>query len=101
MEFLLERRTRLGVTGIGGHVLFKLLRIRTSSFDRLAQLKNGLLTKLLIEGMKTDPIAPVLHKKHIEAINRRMPIIFQHIQQCVNRFVKLRHHYVMRFHLLK
>ena len=97
MEFLLERRTRLGATGIGeeGHVLFKLLRIRTSSFDRLAQLKNGLLTKLLIEGMKTDPIAPVLHKKHIEAINRRMPIIFQHIQQCVNRFVKLRHHFVI------
>jgi len=78
-----------------GHVLFKLLRIRTSSFDRLAQLKNGLLTKLLIEGMKTDPIAPVLHKKHIEAINRRMPIIFQHIQQCVNRFVKLRHYAVI------
>lgn len=59
--------------------------LRTSTFDRLAQLKNGLLTKLLTEAMKTDPLAPILHKKHIEAINRRMPIIFQHIQQCVNR----------------
>ena len=62
-------------------------RIRTSTFERLIQLKNGLLTKLLIEAMKSDPIAPVLHKKHIEAINRRMPIIFQHIQACVNRYV--------------
>lgn len=62
--------------------------IRTSTFERLAQLKNGLLTKLLIEAMKSDPIAPILHKKHIEAINRRMPIIFQHIQACVNRFGK-------------
>ena len=63
-----------------------LFSIRTSTFERLAALRNGLLTKLLIEGMKTDPIAPILHKKHIEAINRRMPIIFQHIQQCVQRY---------------
>ena len=39
--------------------------------------------------MKTDPIAPILHKKHIEAINRRMPLIFQHIQQCVQRYTNL------------
>ena len=94
MEFHLEqnRGSEGKVTcylNLGNQLKYKtFLRIRTSSFDRLAQLKNGLLTKLLIEGMKTDPIAPVLHKKHIEAINRRMPIIFQHIQQCVNRFVK-------------
>ena len=62
-------------------------RIRTSTFERLVQLKNGLLTKLLIEALKSDAIAPILHKSHIEAINRRMPIIFQHIQSCVNGLV--------------
>lgn len=62
--------------------------LRQSTFDRLVFLRNGLLTKLLTEAMKNDPIAPVLHKSHIEAINRRMPIIFQHIQTCVNKFGK-------------
>ncbi|CAG5106891.1 Oidioi.mRNA.OKI2018_I69.chr1.g3046.t1.cds [Oikopleura dioica] len=39
-------------------------------------------------GDENDPIAPVLHKSHIEAINRRMPIIFQTIQSCVNKHGK-------------
>lgn len=58
--------------------------IRLSTFERLATLKSGLLTKLLIEALKTEKLAPILHKKHIEAINRRMPIIFQAIQTCVS-----------------
>ena len=40
---------------------------------------------MLIEATKTDPIAPILHKKHIEAINRRMPMIFAALQKCVSQ----------------
>ena len=54
-------------------------------FYRLTELKGGLLTKMLIEATKTDPIAPILHKKHIEAINRRMPMIFAALQKCVSQ----------------
>jgi len=59
--------------------------LRKSTFDRLTELKGGLLTKMLIEATKTDPIAPILHKKHIEAINRRMPMIFAALQKCVSQ----------------
>ena len=41
------------------------------------------MTKMLIEATRNDPISPILHKKHIEAINRRMPIIFQTLTKCV------------------
>ena len=51
----------------------------------MTELKGGLLTKMLIEATKTDPIAPILHKRHIEAINRRMPLIFQSLQRCVSQ----------------
>jgi len=59
--------------------------LRKSTFERLTELKGGLLTKMLIEATKTDPIAPILHKKHIEAINRRMPMIFAALQKCVSQ----------------
>ena len=54
-------------------------------FFRLTELKGGLLTKMLIEATRTDPIAPILHKKHIEAINRRMPLIFSTLSKCVSQ----------------
>jgi hypothetical protein len=57
--------------------------LRKSTFDRLVELRGGLMTKLLIEATKNDPISPILHKKHIEAINRRMPIVFQTLMDCV------------------
>lgn len=57
--------------------------LRKSTFERLVELKGGLMTKMLIEATKTDPISPILHKKHIEAINRRMPIIFSTLTKCV------------------
>ena len=56
----------------------------TATF-RLTELKGGLLTKMLIEATRTDPIAPILHKKHIEAINRRMPLIFSTLAKCVTQ----------------
>ena len=56
-----------------------------SPIFRLTELKGGLLTKMLIEATRTDPIAPILHKKHIEAINRRMPLIFSTLAKCVTQ----------------
>jgi len=62
--------------------------IRQSTFDRLGFLRNGLLTKLLENAMKNEPISPVLHKSHFLAIERRMPIILQTIQNCVDKLGK-------------
>ena len=65
------------------------LRIRQSTFDRLVFLQNGLLTKLLENAMKNEPISPVLDQSHFLAIERRMPIILQTIQTCVDKLVIL------------
>ena len=62
--------------------------LRKATFERLVELKGGLLTKMLIEATKTDPISPILHKKHIEAINRRMPIVFQTLSKCAQEWGK-------------
>lgn len=62
--------------------------IRQSTFDRLVFLQNGLLTKLLQNAMKNEPISPVLDQSHFLAIERRMPIILQTIQNCVDKLGK-------------
>uniref|UniRef100_A0A1B0B3E2 FAM20 C-terminal domain-containing protein n=1 Tax=Glossina palpalis gambiensis TaxID=67801 RepID=A0A1B0B3E2_9MUSC len=61
--------------------------LRKRTVRKLLDLHNGpkLLSELLRESMRTDPVSPVLWEPHFEALDRRLAIILQGIRDCVKK----------------
>jgi len=46
-------------------------RLRNSTWIKIQQLQGGVLTQLLEAAMENDPIAPILHPSHLNAMDAR------------------------------
>uniref|UniRef100_H2Y8L1 FAM20 C-terminal domain-containing protein n=1 Tax=Ciona savignyi TaxID=51511 RepID=H2Y8L1_CIOSA len=57
--------------------------LRRSTWEKLQQLKNGVLTQLLESILSADPITPVLHPPHFNAIDVRLPTIIETMEKCI------------------
>lgn len=57
--------------------------LRISTLQRLNLFKGGTLRQLLEVAMQADPLSPVLHFSHLEAITDRLNHITDAIQRCI------------------
>ncbi|XP_076812288.1 glycosaminoglycan xylosylkinase-like [Clavelina lepadiformis] len=62
--------------------------LRNSTCVRMKQLQNGVLTLLLEEVMSNDPIAPILHPSHLNAIDIRLTILLETVEKCIKEHSK-------------
>lgn len=58
--------------------------LRNSTWQRLNLFKGGTLRQLLEFAMKVDPLTPVLHFSHLEAITERLNHIIDALQHCID-----------------
>ena len=66
--------------------------MRYSTYQRLKYLYKNNFASLLDESLKADPLYPILTSSHLNAINRRMTIIFNELNTC---FVTLKPYEVL------
>ena len=66
--------------------------MRYSTYQRLKYLYKNNFASLLDESLKADPLYPILTSSHLNAINRRMTIIFKELNTC---FVTLKPYEVL------
>uniref|UniRef100_A0A0C9QYK8 Fam20c_1 protein n=1 Tax=Fopius arisanus TaxID=64838 RepID=A0A0C9QYK8_9HYME len=64
--------------------------IRQSTLGTLLKYHNGpqRLSAAMRQSMEKDPVAPVLWKPHLTALDRRVGLILQAIRDCLNRSVQ-------------
>ncbi len=60
--------------------------VRYSTFLRLKQLHKSKFSKLMDESLKSDPLYPILTQAHLDALDRRIELIFDTINKCINEF---------------
>lgn len=58
-------------------------RVRRSTWDRLKFLSASSLSEILEASLQRDPLAPILTRPHLEAIDRRLDKTMATIKQCV------------------
>ena len=58
-------------------------RIRHSTWERLQQLQEGVLTEVLRTILAKDPLAPLLAEPHYEAMDRRLIDVLRTVDHCV------------------
>lgn len=65
--------------------LYQCCLIRQSTLIRLISLSQGpkKLSELMEESLARDPIAPVLLKPHLTALDRRLRIILKIVRSCI------------------
>ncbi|XP_059171966.1 glycosaminoglycan xylosylkinase-like [Physella acuta] len=66
--------------------LYQCCKIRSSLWQRLLALQDGILSKVLEGVLSHDPIAPVLTRQHLEALDRRLVTVLEQIQLCLDKF---------------
>ncbi|KAI0219918.1 hypothetical protein LSAT2_028553, partial [Lamellibrachia satsuma] len=62
-------------------------RVRQQTYDRLLELSNGTLSRILRHLLAYDPIAPVINELHFAAIDRRLGHVIEMIQDCIAKTV--------------
>lgn len=67
-------------------VLFNLSRIRRKTWARLQMYENGVLVDVLQGVMSFEPIFPVISKLHVSAIDRRLGVVIETVEQCIARY---------------
>lgn len=60
--------------------------MRYSTFKKLKYLYKNNFSKLLDQSLKSDPLYPVLTESHLQAIDRRVKIIFKELSDCIDKF---------------
>lgn len=65
--------------------LYQCCRIRFKTWQRLLILQDGVLSAVLREILKQDPISPVLTEAHLVAVDRRVRGVLAQIQVCIDR----------------
>ncbi len=64
-----------------------IFRFRSSTWQRLAELsvERVSLSELLDRSMRRDPLWPILTPLHLKAIDRRLAIIVNAVQKCIEQ----------------
>ncbi|KAI0234356.1 Glycosaminoglycan xylosylkinase [Lamellibrachia satsuma] len=62
--------------------LYQCCMVRQQTYDRLLELSNGTLNRVLRHLMAHDPIASVISEIHFAALDRRLGHIIEMIQNC-------------------
>lgn len=65
--------------------LYQCCVVRDETYKRLLTLKNGVLSKVLRQVLKQDPISPILAEQHYPALDRRVTIVLEKIQTCIDK----------------
>ncbi|XP_014213675.1 extracellular serine/threonine protein CG31145 isoform X3 [Copidosoma floridanum] len=67
--------------------LLQCCMIRQSTLATLLRYHNGpvRLSNAMRESLAKDPVAPVLWEPHLEALDRRIPIILEAVRKCIER----------------
>lgn len=67
--------------------LYQCCQVRASTVQKLLEFHNGPvpLSQALEEVLANDPIAPVLWKPHLTALDRRVAIILNEIRKCAQK----------------
>lgn len=60
-------------------------RLRWSTWKRLQELSNGVLSAAMERLMKDDPLNPVLTKLHLTAMDRRLRFVLSSVHRCIER----------------
>ena len=60
-------------------------RIRLSLWKRLQKLRFGVISSLLQCSLKNDPLYPVLHHSHYQAVDRRLEHIINTVTLCIDK----------------
>ncbi|XP_060591166.1 glycosaminoglycan xylosylkinase-like [Ruditapes philippinarum] len=66
--------------------LYQCCRIRESTWLRLHMYVEGLLSEVIESVMSTDPIAPVISRHHLRAMDRRLSTIIETVKSCFTVF---------------
>ncbi|KAL8574021.1 hypothetical protein ACOMHN_065996 [Nucella lapillus] len=61
-------------------------RVRQLTWQRLRLLRGGILSGVLREVLREEPLHPVLTDQHLQALDRRLNKILTEIQSCLQRF---------------
>lgn len=60
--------------------------IRFSTYLRLKYLYKNNFALLLDESLKNDPLYPILTPNYLNAVNRRLVIVFNELSRCIDNF---------------
>ncbi|KAK7115837.1 glycosaminoglycan xylosylkinase-like isoform X2 [Littorina saxatilis] len=62
--------------------LFQCCMVRQTTYERLRVLEKGVLSSVMREVLKADPVSPVLTDPHLTAMDRRLAHVILEIQEC-------------------
>lgn len=57
--------------------------LRKTTHAKLLTLRNGVLTRMLVEAMSNDPIRPILTQPHLDAMNLRLIDVLETVERCI------------------
>lgn len=60
--------------------------MRRSTYDRLKHLYAAKFSVLLDASLRADPLYPILTQAHLDAVDRRLALIFYQLIECMRRF---------------
>ncbi|XP_061169681.1 glycosaminoglycan xylosylkinase-like [Saccostrea echinata] len=64
--------------------LYQCCVIRYDTYNRLLTLSDGILSQVLRNVLKQDPISPILTEEHYQALDRRLKIVLEKIKTCLD-----------------
>ncbi|XP_022326627.2 glycosaminoglycan xylosylkinase-like [Crassostrea virginica] len=65
--------------------LYQCCMVRYETYRRLLLLQNGVLSRVLRKVLKQDPLAPILAENHYAALDRRLGMVLEKIQTCMEK----------------
>ncbi|CAG5135867.1 unnamed protein product, partial [Candidula unifasciata] len=65
--------------------LYQCCQIRSSLWQRLLALQDGVLSGVLAGILSTDPISPILTDAHFKALDRRLKTVLEEVQKCISQ----------------
>lgn len=66
--------------------LYQCCILRKTTWDRLLVFSGGTLTDLIDRMTKNDELYPIINKKHKQAVERRLLIVYSVVEYCLDTF---------------
>lgn len=65
--------------------LYQCCIIRQRMYDRLWQLRNGVLGQVLYNILREESLAPILSRSNYKAVDRRLHIVLNIVDECISK----------------